>query len=102
MVGAGSVPTDQYVCILSPHINGHMNQSLSRFGKGNTMSDSVYRRSRGTMTNYRAVDADGHVMEHPGEIKEFLEPPYDRLPWTVSLEAFRVLLRTTIWMLHAG
>lgn len=35
------------------------------------------------MTNYRAVGADGHVMEHPGEIKEFLEPPYDRLPWTV-------------------
>ena len=35
------------------------------------------------MTKYRAIDADGHVMEHPGEIKEFLEPPYDRLPWTV-------------------
>ena len=35
------------------------------------------------MSNYRAVDADGHVMEHPGEIKEFFEPPYDQLPWTV-------------------
>jgi len=29
------------------------------------------------MTNYRAVDADGHVMDHLGEIKEFLDPPYN-------------------------
>jgi len=34
------------------------------------------------MENYRAIDADGHVMEHQMEIKQYLEAPYDRLPWT--------------------
>ena len=34
------------------------------------------------MKKYRAIDADGHIMEHPAEIKEYLEPPFDRLTWT--------------------
>ncbi|MBI2985621.1 MAG: amidohydrolase [Deltaproteobacteria bacterium] len=34
------------------------------------------------MKKYRAVDADGHIMEHAMEIKKYLEPPYDRLTWT--------------------
>lgn len=34
------------------------------------------------MNQYRAIDADGHVMEHPMEIREYLEPPYGTLPWT--------------------
>lgn len=34
------------------------------------------------MTKYRAIDGDGHVLEHPMEIREHLAAPYDRLPWT--------------------
>ncbi len=30
----------------------------------------------------RAIDADGHIMEHAQELRQFLAPPYDVLPWT--------------------
>ena len=36
------------------------------------------------MTDYRIIDADGHVMELDSELREFIGPPYKDLEWHQS------------------
>lgn len=39
-------------------------------------------KMEGNQMSYRAIDADGHVMEHTLEISQYLEAPYDQLRWS--------------------
>ena len=36
------------------------------------------------MSDYRIIDADGHVMELDSELQEFIGPPYKDLEWHKS------------------
>src|SRR4051812_26188592 len=63
---------------------GEDGEQSTTFHTIRSRSNSIIEKWEDLMTDYRIIDADGHVMELDSELRDFIGPPYKDLEWHQS------------------